>query len=62
VPRSKDLGPALETGVCQKQAPLGDIDIETCSECGGDVRINAAYTRDEIVHIRLIQGAGLLIR
>jgi hypothetical protein len=24
------------------KAPLGDIDIETCSECGGDVRIIAS--------------------
>jgi len=43
-----NLGTALEACFHQKRAPLGDIDIETCDKCGGDVRIMASI-EDPIV-------------
>ena len=36
------MGTAPEAGVYRElryKAPLGDIDVETCSECGGAVKI-----------------------
>ena len=33
------MGKAIEACVHQERAPLGDIEIETCSECGGGVSI-----------------------
>ena len=37
-----NLGKAIGASRHQEKAPSGDIEIETCSECGGDIRIIAS--------------------